>query len=152
MHANGPSPPAPLWRWAQRMERGVSKGKRSDNERGTHGERGTATTVSNPRMTAGRRIGEGMVQDVRLPIRVTPRASKDELCGWRGKRMAVKVTAAPVEGAANEAVIKLLAKALGVRGGDVTIVSGHSSRDKVAAISGCSRKELLERLKKALEQ
>ncbi len=70
--------------------------------------------------------------------------------GWQGKRIAVKVTAAPVEGAANEAVLKLLAKALGVRAGDISIVSGHSGRDKVAAIRGYSRKELLQRLKKAL--
>ena len=92
------------------------------------------------------------MEDVRLPIRVTPKASNDELCGWRGERIAVKVTAAPVEGAANEAVIKLLAKALGLRAGDITIVTGHTSRDKVAAIRGCSRKELLQRLKKAVEQ
>jgi len=89
---------------------------------------------------------------VKLSIRVTPRAARDELCGWRDKQLAVKVTAPPVKGAANRAVIKLLAKALGLRAADINIISGQSSRDKMVAIEGHSRQELLQRLRKALQE
>jgi len=89
---------------------------------------------------------------IRLAIRVTPRASNDELCGWRGQQLAVKVTAAPVKGAANKAVIKLLAKTLGLRAADISIISGQSSRDKTLAIVGCSRQELLQKLRELVPE
>lgn len=89
---------------------------------------------------------------LKLRIRVTPKASRNQLTGWRGKHLAVKVTAPPVEGAANQAVIKLLAKKLGLRASDIQIASGDSSRDKLVVIEGCEREDLLERLKKALDK
>ncbi len=88
---------------------------------------------------------------IRLPLRVTPKASRDELIGWRNERLAVKVTAPPVEGAANEAVVKLLAKALKLRASDLSIASGHNSRDKVIAIEGCDLAQLREKLARALK-
>ncbi len=88
---------------------------------------------------------------IRLPLRVTPKASRDEIIGWRNERLAVKVTAPPVEGAANEAVIKLLSKTLKLRASDLSIVSGHNSRDKVIAIEGCDMGQLREKLARALE-
>jgi len=87
---------------------------------------------------------------IRVPLRVTPKASRDQLIGWRNGRLAVKVTAPPVEGAANEAVIKLLAKALRLRASDLSIAAGHNSRDKVIAVEGCDMAELRARLAKAL--
>ncbi len=87
---------------------------------------------------------------LRIPLRVTPKASKNQLIGWRNARLAVKVTAAPVEGAANEAVIKLLARALKLRASDMSIASGHNSRDKVITVEGCDMTQLRERLAKAL--
>lgn len=89
---------------------------------------------------------------IKLRIRVTPKASRNQIAGWRGKQLAVKVTAPPVEGAANEAVIKLLSKQLGLRACDIQIASGDSSRDKLVVIEGCEREDFLKRLKKALDQ
>ena len=68
----------------------------------------------------------------RLAVRVTPRASADRIDGFDAEgRLRVRVTAAPADGAANAAVAKLLAKALGLPGRDVMLVSGATAREKV---------------------
>ena len=68
-------------------------------------------------------------------IRITPRSAKPEIGGWRvgadgREELEVRVFEAPADGAANEAVVKLVAKALGVSRSQVTIVSGLTSRNK----------------------
>ncbi len=70
-----------------------------------------------------------------LSIRVTPRSAKPGIGAWKidpGGRpfLEVRVAAAPADGAANEEVVKLLAKALGVSKGSVGIISGETSRLK----------------------
>jgi uncharacterized protein len=72
----------------------------------------------------------------RLKVRVQPRARRDELAGERDGALLVRVTAPPVEGKANEATRKLLAKRLGIAPGRVAVVRGASSRDKVVEIGG----------------
>lgn len=79
---------------------------------------------------------------VRLVLRVTPSAGRSGIFGpvdvGEGRTaLAVKVAAPPVEGAANEAVIALLARELGVAKSAVSIVSGESSRLKVVRIADC---------------
>lgn len=75
----------------------------------------------------------------RVEIRVVPRASRDELAGFDDAgRLRVRLTAPPVEGAANRALIKLLAKSLGVSKSAVTIVKGETSRNKLVEIDGLS--------------
>jgi uncharacterized protein (TIGR00251 family) len=74
-----------------------------------------------------------------LPIRVTPRSAKpgigDSRVGVDGReRLEVRVAEAPVDGAANEAIVKLLAKALGVGRSELSIISGPTSRHKRVAI------------------
>ena len=74
-----------------------------------------------------------------LAIRVTPRAAKPGIGGWRAgadgrEELEVRVAEAPADGAANEAVIRLLAKALGVSRSELSIVSGQTSRHKRVAI------------------
>ena len=74
-----------------------------------------------------------------LPIRVTPRAAKSGIGGWRAgadgrEELEIRVAAAPADGAANDAVIKLLAKALGVSRSELSIISGAASRHKRVAI------------------
>jgi hypothetical protein len=74
-----------------------------------------------------------------LPIRVTPRSAKPGIGGWRAgadgrEELEVRVAEAPADGAANEAVIKLLAKALGISRSELSIISGAASRHKRVAI------------------
>jgi uncharacterized protein (TIGR00251 family) len=69
---------------------------------------------------------------MRVSVRVTPRASRDGIDGFDADgRLRVRVTAPPADGAANAAVAKLLANALGLPGRDVVLVSGATSREKV---------------------
>lgn len=74
-----------------------------------------------------------------IAIRVTPRSSKPGIGGWRAgadgrEELEVRVAAAPTDGEANAAVIKLLAKLLGVPKGAINIVSGEASRYKRIAL------------------
>jgi len=74
-----------------------------------------------------------------VEIRVVPRASRDELAGFdETGRLKVRLTAPPVEGAANRALIKLLAKRLGLSKSAVTVVRGETSRNKLVEIDGLS--------------
>ena len=74
-----------------------------------------------------------------VALRVTPRSAKPGIGGWRAaadgrEELEVRVGATPTDGAANEAVVKLLAKALGISRAEVRIVSGAASRHKRVAI------------------
>lgn len=88
-----------------------------------------------------------------LRLRVQPRASRDEIVGWREPGvLSVRVTAPPVEGEANRAVGELLAKALGLRASAVTVVHGERGRDKVVHVSGVSPKDIQARLPRTGER
>jgi uncharacterized protein (TIGR00251 family) len=65
-----------------------------------------------------------------IDVKVTTRASRDEIAGMREGMLSVRVTAAPVEGAANRAVIKLIAKRAGVAPSRVRIARGQGGRRK----------------------
>lgn len=80
-----------------------------------------------------------------LDIRLTPRASRASVELVDGV-VRVRVTAPPLEGRANAALIDLLAKRLGVAKRDVTIVGGQTSRSKRVSVAGLSRAEALARL------
>jgi hypothetical protein len=74
-----------------------------------------------------------------LAIRVRPRSAKPGIGEWRidasGRdELEVRVSEAPAGGAANEAVVTLLSKALGISRSEVTIISGSTSRNKRIAI------------------
>jgi uncharacterized protein len=75
-------------------------------------------------------------------IQVIPHASRAEIAGVQEGAFKVKVTAPPVEGAANEACIKLLAKELGLKKSQMEIFSGAKSRKKTVMIKDISKKEL----------
>ena len=77
-----------------------------------------------------------------LEIRVLPRSSKSQIVNRVGEVYKVKVTAPPVEGKANKALVELLAKELGVSRGRVEIVSGKASRLKSVRIHGLSSEEI----------
>jgi uncharacterized protein (TIGR00251 family) len=71
-----------------------------------------------------------------LDVRLQPRARKDEIVGERDGRIVIRVTAPPVEGRANDALTRLIAKRAGVAPSRVTIVRGHSARDKIVRVDG----------------
>lgn len=81
-----------------------------------------------------------------LRVRVQPRASRNEIAGWRGDALGVRVTAPPVAGQANVAVTAVVAEALGVRASAVTVVRGERGRDKVLRVVGVSPAEVRARL------
>jgi uncharacterized protein (TIGR00251 family) len=87
---------------------------------------------------------------IRLAVRLTPRARRDEIAGVIGVgagrlALAVRLAAPPVEGAANAALIALLARTLGLPRSAVAIVSGEKARLKIVRLQGASF-EALERL------
>lgn len=73
---------------------------------------------------------------VRIAVHATPKAGRDEVCGWRGDELSVRVTAAPEGGKANAAVCEVLAKALGVPKSAVRVVRGDTSRHKSVEVEG----------------
>jgi uncharacterized protein (TIGR00251 family) len=81
-----------------------------------------------------------------LVVRVTPRARRDEVAGWQDGMLRVRVSAPPLEGKANVAVAKLLAKSLGVPTHDIAIVRGEKSREKHVVVEGLSEQEIRARL------
>jgi uncharacterized protein (TIGR00251 family) len=85
-------------------------------------------------------------QSTRLRVRVSPGAARTELAGRHGDAWKVRVAAAPERGRANDAVVKLLAKRLGVPQGSVSVVSGTTSRDKVIELQGLDSAEAKRRL------
>ena len=71
-----------------------------------------------------------------VTVHVQPKASRDRIVGPHGEALKVQVSAPPVDGAANEAVRRLLARHAGVRKKDVTLLSGAGSRRKRFRIDG----------------
>jgi uncharacterized protein (TIGR00251 family) len=84
--------------------------------------------------------------DDRVTIHVSPRASKNVIAGLRNGAWLVRVTAPPVDDAANDAVIDLLARALRVPKRAVRIVGGATSRRKTVGVDGLDAPEIARRL------
>jgi len=79
---------------------------------------------------------------ITFEVRVAPRASRNRIIGVQDGALRVALTAPPVDGAANEALKKLLAKALGVAKSDVEILRGDRARIKVLRIHGVNAGEV----------
>jgi hypothetical protein len=79
---------------------------------------------------------------VLLRVRIQPRASRDGLEGLHGDQLRIRLTAPPVEGAANAACIALLAKTLGIPRSHMHIQAGEKSRDKLIHIAGLTLAEV----------
>jgi uncharacterized protein len=71
-----------------------------------------------------------------LAVLVSPRSGRDEIAGWKGSELVVRVTSAPEGGKANAATCQLIAAALGVSKGSVRVKRGQTSRHKVLEIAG----------------
>jgi len=85
---------------------------------------------------------EGVIFSVRL----TPRAGKNEIVGVQAGALRVRLTAPPVEGAANAALIEFIAERLKVRKSAVSIASGERSRHKIVRVSGLSIEQVRTKL------
>jgi uncharacterized protein (TIGR00251 family) len=72
----------------------------------------------------------------RLSLKIVPGSSRDEVVGWLGDWLKVKVKAPPEKGRANEAVVALLADRLGIDSSSIAVVSGHGSPAKIVAVDG----------------
>ena len=79
-------------------------------------------------------------------MRVQPRASRTEVAGPYGDALRIRLAAPPVDGAANEALIRFLAERLDVPRGAVRIETGAASRSKVVAIEGVDAGTAVRRL------
>ncbi len=82
---------------------------------------------------------------VTFAVRVVPRSSRNQIIGVEGGALKIKLTAPPVEGAANAALIEFIAEWLGVRRSAVSIVSGDKARNKIVKVMGVTRSQVLER-------
>jgi uncharacterized protein len=82
----------------------------------------------------------------RIDLRVTPRAARTAVDGVRDGRLVLKVTAPPVDDAANQAVVLTLARALDVPKGSVRITAGATGRNKSVEIDGLRGSEVRRRL------
>ena len=95
-------------------------------------------------------MGQGFLREtegrVLLSIKLQPRSSANQIGEPLGDELRVKVTAPPVDSAANESVVAFLAKRLGCSRGSVELIRGQTSRHKVIGISGMTTAEVLEKL------
>ncbi len=86
-------------------------------------------------------------EGVMFNIRVVPRASKSWIVGEHAGALKVRISAPPVDGAANEEVVRVLAKAIGVAKSNVAIVSGYASKTKRIRINGVTAAQLTDILR-----
>jgi hypothetical protein len=84
-----------------------------------------------------------VARGVRFEVRVQPRASRSEVVGEQEGALRVRLTAPPVDGAANDALVDLLAKLLDVPKRDVHIVGGATSRRKIVQVEGVTAEQVL---------
>ena len=87
-----------------------------------------------------------------LKLKVAPGASKDEIVGWMGDALKLRVSARPEKGRANAAVVALLADVLSTRRDRIVIVTGAGSRRKLIRVDGLTPEEVRERIQAASDK
>jgi len=90
-------------------------------------------------------------EGVLVSLLIQPRASKNEISGPQGDRLKVRLTAPPVEGAANKMCVAFLAKCLGVSKSTLEIVAGQSSRQKQVLVHGARLEAVRDVFEKAIK-
>lgn len=86
---------------------------------------------------------------VRFEVHARPRAKKSKVVGERGDAVEIALAAPPVEGAANEELVRFVGKVLGLPKRDVVLVRGDTSREKLVAVRGLSVADVEARLRAA---
>jgi len=81
-----------------------------------------------------------------VSVRVVPRSSKEGVAGFEGGVVRIRLNAPPVEGKANEALVRFLSKAVGVPKSRITLVTGERGRSKIVRVDGITREALLAAL------
>ena len=81
-----------------------------------------------------------------LAVKLQPRASKNEICAPLGDELKIKVTAPPVDAAANQSLVEFLADKLDCSRGKVELIRGQTSRHKTILLHGFKPEEILQRL------
>jgi uncharacterized protein (TIGR00251 family) len=86
------------------------------------------------------------VREARISLHVYPNAARTEVVGFSDEVLGVRVAAPPVKGKANRELVAFLSQILGVGKGSLSIIKGHTSRNKIIAIDGLSQEEAIRRL------
>jgi len=79
---------------------------------------------------------------VSIRVHVQPRASRTEVLGLHGNALKIRLAAAPVDGAANDALIRLLASLLDVPRSAVAVTSGRAGRRKMVSVAGVTSSQV----------
>lgn len=74
-------------------------------------------------------------EGVRISVQLAPNARQNEICGIHDGALKIRLQAQPIEGRANEALLRFLADRLGVAKSAVTLLHGHTSKRKVVSVS-----------------
>ncbi len=90
-----------------------------------------------------------MATSTTFHLRLTPRSTRNVVVGWEGEVLRARVSAPPLDGRANAALIKLLSRVLGIPARDVRLIRGVRGRDKTVQIHGLSDAEVRMRLTRA---
>ncbi len=86
-------------------------------------------------------------KSVKISVRLQPKASREGLRVWdEGGVLRVRVKEAPVDGAANAALVRLVAKYLGISRGAISIIHGATGRNKIIKVEGLSGRQIKNRL------
>jgi uncharacterized protein (TIGR00251 family) len=100
-----------------------------------------------PRQAAGQKRSRAAAAAV-LSVRIQPRASRNGIVLMEGGGIKIRLTAPPVDGAANEALVRFLADSFSLPKSQVEIVTGHTSRDKIIRITGIGQEQAEKALKR----
>ena len=84
--------------------------------------------------------------EANLRLKVTPNAGRNEVVGFSDDILHVRVVAPPIEGKANRELTAFLSQTLGVSRSSLTIIKGHTSRNKIIAVNSLSQADILNRL------
>jgi len=83
---------------------------------------------------------------IQFPAIVQPRSSKNIICGLQGDSLKIRLTAPPVDGAANRMCVKLLAKILSISLSKITITKGQKGRNKIFLIKGITESVFFKKI------
>lgn len=84
----------------------------------------------------------GKAENLKIAVRVVPNASRNEIVGWMGDELKIKLQAPPEGGRANKALIEFMSKSLRLARREVTIAAGEQSRRKQLEITSLSLEDL----------